>query len=284
MTTIMNTQEQYVYVLSNTSFEDDVLKIGWTREHPRIRAINLHTSGIPTPFIIEFVIITNEGSNLEKIIHEHIKQYRINFNREFFKISKDKLKEILQNELNLDIVNDLNINSKKNSIIYTFSSNYYDDYGIKKLDISLFNNKKNKFIYEIANLYINLENNVKQFLDKLKQNNTELRLDELDGKIVRVYVYHFTPDDKEYDKSYYCIKNAGGWDDLISNIINNCRFIEQDTQQHKKTLDILLNNPKGIKESIGGKLFRSDSIYFKKKIIETQTKLNKLLNDYIWEF
>ena len=59
-------KEQYVYVMSNSSFPDDVLKIGWTREHPNIRAKDLHTSGIPTPFTVEYVIITPDGSKIEK--------------------------------------------------------------------------------------------------------------------------------------------------------------------------------------------------------------------------
>ena len=41
------TKEQYVYVMSNSSFPSDMLKIGYTKEHPSIRANNLHTSGIP---------------------------------------------------------------------------------------------------------------------------------------------------------------------------------------------------------------------------------------------
>ena len=92
---INENKQQYVYVMSNPSFPEDILKIGWTREHPYIRANDLHTSGIPTPFIVEFIIITSEGSKLEKQIHNHIKSHRVNSNREFFKISKDELSEKL---------------------------------------------------------------------------------------------------------------------------------------------------------------------------------------------
>ena len=63
----------------------------------------MHTSGIPTPFIVEYVIITPEGSKLEKQIHNHIKSHRVNSNREFFKISKDELSEKLINELMLEL-------------------------------------------------------------------------------------------------------------------------------------------------------------------------------------
>ena len=100
---ISGKKEEYVYVMSNPSFADDTLKVGWTRDHPNIRANDLHTSGLPTPFRVECVIVTNEGSKLEKRIHKHIQQYRLNSNREFFKILKDILMEILTNELNLKL-------------------------------------------------------------------------------------------------------------------------------------------------------------------------------------
>jgi hypothetical protein len=96
-------KEQYVYVMSNPSFSNDMLKIGWTREHPNIRANNLQTSGIPTPFIVEFVIITQTGFELEKQIHNYIKTYRVKSNREFFKISQCILVEILTKNLNLEL-------------------------------------------------------------------------------------------------------------------------------------------------------------------------------------
>ena len=31
-------------------------------------------------------------------------------------------------------------------------------------------------------------------------------------------------------------------------------------------------------------MFRSDNIWFKNEIVKSQQKLDKLLNDYIWEF
>ena len=93
-------KEQYVYIMSNACYDDDVFKIGWTSKHPFHRASQLNT-GAPTPFIIDSVIITTKGPKLEKQIHNHLKQYRMDINREFFKIPKDSLREILTNELNL---------------------------------------------------------------------------------------------------------------------------------------------------------------------------------------
>ena len=93
-------KEQYVYIMSNACYADDVFKIGWTSKHPFHRASQLNTGAL-TPFIVDSVIITTEGPKLERQIHNHLKQYRMETNREFFKISKDILREILTNELGL---------------------------------------------------------------------------------------------------------------------------------------------------------------------------------------
>ena len=94
-----HSKDQYVYIMSNPSHDDDVLKIGWTRKCHIKRS--MQATGVPTSFVVESVIITNEGHELETRIHNHLMQYRIEPNRKFFRISKKKLTEILTNELNL---------------------------------------------------------------------------------------------------------------------------------------------------------------------------------------
>jgi hypothetical protein len=86
--------------MSTTCYDDDVFKIGWTCRHPLHIASQLNT-GAPTPFIVDSVIITVEGYKLEKQIHNRLKQYRMETNREFFKISRDTLREIITNELGI---------------------------------------------------------------------------------------------------------------------------------------------------------------------------------------
>tara|TARA_Y100000389_G_scaffold179426_1_gene193450 strand:+ start:7865 stop:8767 length:903 start_codon:yes stop_codon:yes gene_type:complete len=95
---------EYIYVLSNPSFVEDLLKIGFTAEHPSLRAKNLHSSGVPTPFKVEGVIITSTGHVHEQAIHKHFENFRHSNDREFFKISKDKLFEILKNDLKLEVI------------------------------------------------------------------------------------------------------------------------------------------------------------------------------------
>ena len=95
---------QYVYIFSNELYPQDFLKIGWTRNHPSVRAQNLQTSGVPSPFTVEYVIITSSGRSLEKEIHCYLDEYRVTPNREFFKINKMNLHDILTNNMNLNLI------------------------------------------------------------------------------------------------------------------------------------------------------------------------------------
>jgi hypothetical protein len=95
---------QYVYIFSNELYPDDLLKIGWTKCHPSLRARDLQTAGVPAPFTVEYVIITSNGRNLEKEIHSYLDEFRLSQNRKFFKINKSYLHEILTNNMNLNLM------------------------------------------------------------------------------------------------------------------------------------------------------------------------------------
>ena len=97
-------KDQCVYIMSNPSYDDDVLKIGWTRKHHIKRT--MQATGVPTCFVVEYVIFTQEGHYLETQIYDRLKQYRIEDKRKFFKIAKDVLREILTNELKLVLTAD----------------------------------------------------------------------------------------------------------------------------------------------------------------------------------
>ena len=104
---IMNSQ--YVYIMSNPSLESDLYKIGFSRRHPSIRAKELYSSGVPTPFFVEYVIITENGQRLECDIHKRLESYRLNSKREFFKIRIHELVEILENDMCLELSDPKNI-------------------------------------------------------------------------------------------------------------------------------------------------------------------------------
>ena len=99
---LLNTE--YVYCLSNSSFCPNILKVGWTRNNPAYRANQLYTTGIPTPFKIEFLILTNQGKCLESRIHNYLSRCRISGSREFFNISVSDLRDILKNKFGLTLI------------------------------------------------------------------------------------------------------------------------------------------------------------------------------------
>ena len=146
-------KEQYVYIMSNACYDDDVFKIGWTSRHPSHRISQLNT-GAPTPFIVDSVIVTPEGYKLEKQIHTQLKQYRMDTNREFFKISKDVLREIITNELNLvltpitELVDD--DDSKKckycNKVYTTRTGNWYHEKKCAKNPTRIYVKKKMQIV------------------------------------------------------------------------------------------------------------------------------------------
>lgn len=242
-------KEQYVYVMSNPSFPADVLKIGWTKISPNIRAKNLHTTGIPTPFIVEYVIITPEGSKLEKKIHNHIKSYRVNNKREFFKISKDELSEKLINELMLELKSIKDINPSINI-------NYP------------------KSFYEIKSLYEELKKETDEFFSKFEKEKSDLVVKKMNNK---KYVYIIAD---EYCPSPLYIHGLD--DDEESHIKNTIRFINRDIIKSKEILDKY--NYKEIKNKIGIKTLISDNKSFKEMILNTHNNFRNIKNEYEWVF
>ena len=105
-------ENEYIYFATNPFYKDDIVKIGWTRNEPKMRAKSLYNTSVPCEFNFEFIIKTpfGQGYNIENKIHNYLKKYRINKKREFFKINKDDLIMILTDELNLEITYELSNN------------------------------------------------------------------------------------------------------------------------------------------------------------------------------
>ena len=244
------TKEQYVYVMSNPSFPNR-LKIGWTRKHPNIRAKELATTGVPTPFVVEFVITTSEGQKVETLIHNHIKKYRVTQNREFFQISKHELSNIIVNDLNLEVTSVTNILAPIN----TKKSN-------------------NNQVDEIKLLYEELKKEADEFFYKFKKENSELVVKEINNKkcVSIIEVHGQTP------------LYIHGWESIDEKRIKNeCFFIKREIDYYKETVNDLIYNYNEIKNRIGIKMLRSDNKALKEMILTTQTRLHKLKSKYEWE-
>ncbi len=81
----------YVYVLSNPSMPN-IYKIGCTSNSVNTRIAELSSStNIPTPFEEAYSFIVPDMEKAEAILHNELKEYRVNLNREFFKIDDIKI-------------------------------------------------------------------------------------------------------------------------------------------------------------------------------------------------
>ena len=77
----------YVYILSNKSMPG-IFKVGKTKNHISVRLNDLRSTGVPDDFNIEMMVKSSNEDFLEKTIHRTLSTYRINRNREFFKIDR----------------------------------------------------------------------------------------------------------------------------------------------------------------------------------------------------
>ena len=64
---------------------DGLVKVGKTTTSPSQRMVELHSTGVPTPFVIEFAAEVDDCHACEKAAHRVLAKYRLSSNREFFR-------------------------------------------------------------------------------------------------------------------------------------------------------------------------------------------------------
>jgi len=81
--------------LSNESLPG-MVKVGYTSKDPEGRAKELSgDTGVPTPFVVEYEILIEDAHRCERNIHQHLIEWRVNENREFFRCSiNDAIKAV----------------------------------------------------------------------------------------------------------------------------------------------------------------------------------------------
>ena len=88
----------FVYVMINPSIEG-MVKIGMTTRDPNERVKELSApTGVPTPFILVYYKQFSDCHLAEEVIHKRLKDrgYRVNDNREFFKMSPTDAIRVIQ--------------------------------------------------------------------------------------------------------------------------------------------------------------------------------------------
>lgn len=74
----------YVYILINSSMPG-LIKIGRTFRDSRARARELQSTGVPTAFEVAYEVFSEDHEALEQKLHEHLSEFRVSGNREFFR-------------------------------------------------------------------------------------------------------------------------------------------------------------------------------------------------------
>ncbi|MBB1199806.1 GIY-YIG nuclease family protein [Enterobacteriaceae bacterium 89] len=90
------TKQGHVYVISNIgSFGENVFKIGMTRRlEPMERVKELSGAAVPFDFDVHAMISCDDAPALEKTLHDHLENYRINrinLRKEFFRVDLSRI-------------------------------------------------------------------------------------------------------------------------------------------------------------------------------------------------
>lgn len=92
-------EKGFVYILTNDSFRENIVKIGRSKYHPEQRAKGLYTTSVPTPFDVYASIQTERYVEVENLVHhlfDLISDKRINKSREYFFIDPKVALKILK--------------------------------------------------------------------------------------------------------------------------------------------------------------------------------------------
>jgi len=95
------TKRGHIYIISNIgSFGEGIYKIGMTRRlDPIDRVDELGDASVPFKFDIHAIIKSDNAPELEKQLHNHFSESRvnkINLRREYFKVSLDEIEDYLK--------------------------------------------------------------------------------------------------------------------------------------------------------------------------------------------
>lgn len=89
-------EEGIVYILSNEAMPD-LIKIGLTTRNELQSRINeLYTTSVPVPFTCEYASRVDDCAKVEQALHQAFSTDRINLNREFFRMSVERVIPILK--------------------------------------------------------------------------------------------------------------------------------------------------------------------------------------------
>lgn len=101
----------YVYILTNSSFREDWVKIGKSLREVDVRSKELDNTAVPLPFEIFATLKTVKYNEVEKNLHKiftDLADARIRKGREFFNITPEKALDYLKDQA--EIIDDAELN------------------------------------------------------------------------------------------------------------------------------------------------------------------------------
>lgn len=101
----------WVYVITTKSMPS-LLKVGFSRKDPEIRALELNNTGNPYPYAVEYDVLVNDPASIEKKAHVLLNAYHEN--KEWFKCSIDVAIEAILESAKGSVLLETNKNHSKN--------------------------------------------------------------------------------------------------------------------------------------------------------------------------
>jgi len=90
------TGKQYVYILTNDTMPG-LVKIGYTKNDPGVRAKQINAAtGVALDFNVEWAYSCFNGIELEQEVHKYLDSFRVNKNREFFRMTVEEAKSVIE--------------------------------------------------------------------------------------------------------------------------------------------------------------------------------------------
>ena len=88
--------DEWVYVLTNPAIPN-MVKIGYTKLDPLVRATKISRgTGVPLGFEVEWAYKCYKGERIEREVHMYFSKERVSKQREFFRVSLNDAKEIIE--------------------------------------------------------------------------------------------------------------------------------------------------------------------------------------------
>ena len=107
---------QIVYILENP-YMPDLIKIGFTEKKLEQRLSSLYNSSVPVPFECYFAVEVEDARDIERLLHQAYGDLRVNNSREFFRVSPENArillerfgKEVIVGEITSDTIDRMDI-------------------------------------------------------------------------------------------------------------------------------------------------------------------------------